>query len=102
MSDREILIQLEGTGTGECRLCYAQCTDTHVPSCYLYRVYLENVARTGANLRCDACLAAERAAAQLREDAKFKARWERLREWIADGGNLGMVLHQMRKLEKGE
>ena len=111
MSEREILLRRRGARERECWKCpHAGKTSGYMvdgaltvrPLCPVFDEWLEWDEKHGRPLRCAPCLAAERAAAQLREDAKFKARWERLREWIADGGNLGMVLHQMRKLEKGE
>ena len=109
MSEREILLRLPGAGEKHCGKCqYRQVIllsvkRTDPGSCALFRKGLMDDA-SGDFVRLpecleaegaiSVCLAAERAAAELREDARYKARWERLKASANP-----WVLREMRKLE---
>ena len=74
MSDREILLRLDGAGEKLCRECAHTLAALGCGK--------DTAFRRLRSMRTPACLAAERAAAQLRADAKFKARWTQLRNSV--------------------
>ena len=86
MSEREILLRLDGAGEKLCRECAHTLAALGCGK--------DTAFQRLRSLRTHPCLAAERAAAELREDARYKARWERLKASANP-----WVLREMRKLE---